>query len=508
MTDAPPPPGDDAAPRRLGRGVALAIGAVFLLFIVGLAGYALAGRGDDDGAAAEPTAAPATTTTTTEAPDPEDDGQPDPPADSVGDPYAPDSGATGYDATHYDIAFRYDPEAGTIDGVTTMTAVADVDLDQFSVDLLALDVSEVTVDGEPAEFDVDGRDVRIQPAEPIAEGEEFESEIAYVGVPEPVISAGFPTGWLTTDDGGAYVIGEPDGAATWFPSNDHPSDKATVDLEVTVPRGWTVAGNGDFAGRERDGGDVTWTWQEDDPIATYLVTVAIDHFRMVEEETESGLPLVSFYPEADADRLEGDFADADDMIEAFEEVFGPYPFDEYGAIVVPVDTGLALETQTRSTFGIDVAGIEQFRSHELAHQWFGDSLTPTRWSDIWLSEGFASYAEMLWFDASNPDYDIDVDAENRRDSIVGVDEEPILDPGVDRWFAEAVYQRGGLTLHALRKTVGDEDFFTILQRWTAEHEHQNVTTDEFIALAEEVSGQDLDAFFTDWLEADEIPALP
>ena len=509
MTDAPPPPGDDPAPRRLGRGVALAIGAVFLLFIVGLAGYALAGRSDDDdGAAAEPTAAPATTTTTTEAPDPEADGQPDPPAHSVGDPYAPDSGATGYDATHYDIAFRYDPEAGTIDGVTTMTAVADVDLDQFSVDLLALDVSDVKVDGEPAEFDVDGRDVRIQPAAPIAEGEEFESEIAYVGVPEPVISAGFPTGWLTTDDGGAYVIGEPDGAATWFPSNDHPSDKATVDLEVTVPRGWTVAANGDFAGRERGGGDVTWTWQEDDPIATYLVTVAIDHFRMVEEETGSGLPLVSFYPEADADRLEGDFADADDMIEAFEEVFGPYPFDEYGAIVVPVDTGLALETQTRSTFGIDVAGIEQFRSHELAHQWFGDSLTPTRWSDIWLSEGFASYAEMLWFDASNPAYDIDVDAENRRDSIVGVDEEPILDPGVDRWFAEAVYQRGGLTLHALRKTVGEEDFFTILQRWTAEHEHQNVTTDEFIALAEEVSGQDLDAFFTDWLEADEIPALP
>ncbi|MET0880729.1 MAG: hypothetical protein ABWZ14_04205, partial [Acidimicrobiales bacterium] len=130
MTDAAPLPGDDAAARRLGRGVAIAIGAVLLLFIVGLAGYALAGRGDDDdGAAAEPTAAPVTTTTTTEAPDPEDDGQPDPPAHSVGDPYAPDSGATGYDATHYDIAFRYDPEAGTIDGVTTMTAVADVDLD-------------------------------------------------------------------------------------------------------------------------------------------------------------------------------------------------------------------------------------------------------------------------------------------------------------------------------------------------------------------------------------------
>ena len=145
-----------------------------------------------------------------------------PGAHRSGTPTPPTAAPPGYDATHYDIAFRYDPEAGTIDGVTTMTAMADVDLDQFSVDLLALDVSEVTVDGEPAEVEVDGRDVRIQPAAPIAEGEEFESEIAYVGVPEPVISAGFPTGWLTTDDGGAYVIGEPDGAATWFPSNDHP----------------------------------------------------------------------------------------------------------------------------------------------------------------------------------------------------------------------------------------------------------------------------------------------
>ena len=509
MSDTPPPPGTDAEPKRHSRLVAFAVGGVFLLLLVGLTGYGLAGRddGEDRAEPSETTAAPDTeaTTSTTTALDP---AQPDPPADGIGDPYSPDSGATGYDATHYDIAFAYDPEDQTIDGVTTMTATAEVDLGQFSVDLLALEISEATVDGEPADVETAGRDVRIQPAEPIAEGDEFVTEIAYAGVPEPVVSAGFPTGWLTTEDDGAYVIGEPDGAATWFPSNDHPSDKATVDVEVTVPRGWTVAGNGAFAGRERDGGDVTWTWQEDDPIATYLVTVAIDHFRMVEDETESGLPLISFFPEADADRLESDFADAGPMIDAFEELFGPYPFDEYGAIVVPESTGLALETQTRSTFGIDVASVELFRAHELAHQWFGDSLTPQRWADIWLNEGFASYAEMLWSEASDPGYDIDDDAASRRASIVDYDEDAILDPGVDRWFSEAVYQRGGLALHALRRTVGDEDFFTILQRWAAEYRHENVTTDDFIALAEEVSGEDLEAFFADWLEADEIPELP
>lgn len=505
MTDAPSVPPTDADPRRSRRVVALVIGGGFLLLIVGLAGYALAGRDDD------PTVeAPDATTTTAPAPTATTASEPaeGAPADSAGDAYSPDSGATGYDAMHYDIDFRYDPGAGTVDGVTTMTATAELDLEQFSVDLLALDVAAVTVDGEPAEVDVDGRDVRIQPAQPVAEGEEFVTEIAYGGVPVPVQSAGFPTGWLTTDGGGAYVIGEPDGAATWFPSNDHPSDKASVDLAVTVPQGWTVAANGAFEGREVDGDDVTWRWQEDDPIATYLVTVAIDHFRMVEEATESGLPLVSFYPEADADRLEQDFADVDEMIAAFEEAFGPYPFDEYGAIVVPDETGLALETQTRPIFGVDVAGLELFRAHELAHQWYGDSVTPEHWADIWLSEGFASYAEMLWFDASDPAYDIDADAEARRDTIIGVDEAPILDPGVDRWFAEAVYQRGALTLHALRATVGDEDFFTILQRWAADFRNENVTTEDFITLAEEVSGQDLDAFFADWLEADAIPELP
>ena len=228
----------------------------------------------------------------------------------MGDPYAPDSGATGYDALHYDITFSYDPDGGRVEGVTTMTAAADEALAGFSVDLHQLDMEAVTVDGEDAEFEVEGRDERHHPGRADRSGEEFVTEMTYTGVPQPVISAGFPTGWLTTDDGGAYVIGEPDGAATWFPGNDHPSDKATMTLEATVPRGWVVASNGAFEGRRRDGDAVTWAWSEDDPIATYLVTVAIDKFRVVEEETDSGLPLVSFYPEDDADRLTEDFADA------------------------------------------------------------------------------------------------------------------------------------------------------------------------------------------------------
>jgi aminopeptidase N len=152
--------------------------------------------------------------------------------------------------------------------------------------------------------------------------------------------------------------------------------------------------------------------------------------------------------------------------------------------------------------------MDEFQAHELAHQWFGDSMTPSRWEDIWLNEGFATYGEMLWSEASEEGYDIDADAESRRDDLTGYDEDPIRDPGVDRWFSDAVYQRGGLALHALRRTVGDEDFFEILKRWSADFRHVNVTTDDFIALSEEISGDELDALFEAWLEDDEIPALP
>jgi aminopeptidase N len=241
-------------------------------------------------------------------------------------------------------------------------------------------------------------------------------------------------------------------------------------------------------------------------MATYLVPLAIGQFEVVEGETDSGIPLVSFYPEDDAARFEAAFEDAGEMIDTFEELFGPYPFDEYGAIVVPEPTGLALETQTRSTFGNDVGDIELFRAHELAHQWFGDAVTPERWEDIWLNEGFASYAEMLWYEASRDDYDIDADAEARRGTID--DGGPIHDPGVDRWFGNSVYQRGGLTLHALRRTVGDDAFFEILQQWIADQGGGNATTEDFIALAEDVSGQDLDEFFEDWLEGEGVPELP
>jgi aminopeptidase N len=456
--------------------------------------------GDDTGD--EP--APSTSTTATSTSPPPATGESA--ADTVGDPYTPDSGATGYDVAEYDLDLTWDPDAHELSGTAVLTATATTDLDAFSVDLLGLEVDEVTVDGEPADTERSGRDLTIDPATAVASGAEFVTDIDYGGEPQSIQTLGFETGWITLDDGTAFVIGEPDGAATWFPSNDHPSDKATFTIEMTVPEGWTVAANGELVERQHEGDSVTWTWEEDDPMATYLATVAIARFDIVRGTTEDGIEVVSFYPRGEADELADLFDDTDDMIAGFEPLFGPYPFDEYGAIVVPDDLGLALETQTRSLFGEDVADIEEFRAHELAHQWFGDSVTPDRWEDIWLNEGFASYAELLWWEASDPSYDIDAAVEARRSRIE--DTGPILDPGRDRWFSEAVYTRGGVALHALRRTVGDDAFFTILRRWSREHRHGVATTEEFVALASEVAGEDLSDFFQHWLEDPEVPPLP
>jgi aminopeptidase N len=426
-------------------------------------------------------------------------------ADSVGDPYTPASGATGYDVEHYDLDLAWDPEDEVLDGVVTITASATQDLDRLSLDLVGFDIEALEVDGQAVEYERDDRDLRISLDETVPEGDELTVAVTYGGEPTPTTSIGFETGWLTLSDGSAFVVGEPDGAAGWFPSNDHPSDKASFDIEMTAPEGWTVAANGELVDREDNGDGATWTWQEDDPMATYLASVTIGEYRVHEEEGPDGLPLISFFPAEGFDELVEAFEVHAEMIEVFEERFGPYPFDSYGAIVVPEPLGFAFETQTRSLFGIDLVA-ESFLAHELAHQWYGNSVTLARWEDVWLNEGFATYGEMLWEEGSDPAYDIDADAAARAQQP-GM-EGPILDPGPERWFSEAVYQRGALTLHALRREVGDRRFFRILRTWASEYAYDVATTDDFVALASEIAGEDLSEFFEAWLEESELPELP
>ena len=432
-------------------------------------------------------------------------------APGLGDDYYPGLGNSGYDVASYVIEIDVDPEEQTIVGRATIEATAVDALSGFNLDLFGLDVASVTVNGTEAAFEHDGEELSIDLAEPLAAGAAFTAIVEYSGRPGPTpVLADIPvTGWDWYGEASSYIAGEPGGAAGWMPVNDHPRDKALFTYVVTAPSALDVAANGLLVDKTEADGRTTWTYESKHPQAPYLSTVVIAELEFFDNGELDGIVLRDAIDVALADEHE-DFARTPEMIAVFTELFGPYPFEAYGVVVVNDSFGAALETQTLSIFGTDFVqgsgNIDAVVAHELAHQWFGNSLSLTDWRDIWLNEGFATYAESLWFEASDPTYDIDTDIRG----LSFIDEDfwdvvAIGDPGPDRLFFPSVYFGGGLALHALRRTIGDDAFFTGVRTYVAENAHGNVTTEIFIETMEEASGQDLTEFFDEWLYTNGIP---
>ncbi len=459
--------------------------------------------------------APATTTAPAAAADTA--GEATAGADGVGDSYFPDLGNGGYDVTHYNLSLRYDPADPDLTGQAVIEAEATADLDQLNLDLDGLTVTAVTVDGSPAVFSRRDKELVIVPAQPLDQDQTFTVAVDYEGTPVTSDGAASPytPGWFRTEDGAVYVMAEPDGARTWFPANDHPLDKATFTIRVAVPDGLEVASNGRLESDPDDPSQIdadgyrTWQWEMDEPMTTYLATVAIGDYRIERTVTEGGIVIRNFFPPDSYDLAVSDFAPTADMLDYFTEIFGPYPFDEYGVVTVPEFIGGALETQTMSVFGMEAidgqGSIESIVAHELAHQWFGNSVSPADWRDIWLNEGFATYAEWLWAAHRHPDRgDADALAQstiNELGEFLG----PIGDPGADNLFGLEVYFRGALTLHSLRAELGDDDFFELLRTWAQDNRYGNGTTADFVATAEDVSGRDLENLFEEWLNKPTFP---
>ncbi|MBG0565693.1 M1 family metallopeptidase [Actinoplanes aureus] len=442
---------------------------------------------------------------------------PAPGGPGLGDEYYPDYGNSGYDVSHYDVRLRYTPATDRLTGTTTILATATQDLSRFNLDFL-LDVSSVRVNNRPATFVREGEhELVVTPARPVADGGAMTVVVQYAGTPSTEVAAGF-TAWVRTPDG-ALAVGQPEIAWWWYPSNDHPSDKATFDVSVSVPEGVEAISNGVMPRppvRETLG-YTRWSWRSVKPQATYLTFLAVGQYDVTTDTTAGGLPVYNAYSQL----LTQDFRDAAqasiertaEITEWEETVFGPYPFEAIGGLVAPPNTlGFALENQTRPTYSSGFFRRGSNTSvvvHEMAHQWFGDSLSLAEWKHIWLNEGFASYAEWLWSEKNE-----EGTAQEIFDYLYATypDDAAIwttapADPGVPQLFGDAVYDRGAMTLHQLRLAVGDDDFFEIVRTWAAEHKYGDVTTEEFTALAEKISGEDLDALFQAWLFTPSKPAV-
>ncbi|WP_406378703.1 M1 family metallopeptidase [Streptomyces sp. NBC_00197] len=436
---------------------------------------------------------------------------PTPGADGIGDTYFPQLGNGGFDARHYALDVAYDPATDRLDGRTTLTARATQNLSSFDLDLQKLDVTKVEVNGRRAHFTRSGDEIRVTPRGPLARGRTFTVTVTYGGVPEALsgpIVFGSDYGWMKTADG-VFVACEPNAASTWFPSSDHPSDKATYDIRITAPKGLTGVSNGRLVSTHDRGGRTVTHWRESRPMATYLATATIGKFDVRTGRTPAGTPIyVAIDPVLANSNSVDVYAVTAAATDYWSQVFGPYPFEETGAIVDDMpQAGFSLEVQSKPAYS--AVRSEVTIVHELAHQWFGDSVSVAHWKDIWLNEGFATYAQWLWSEHQG--------VRSAHDSFVaGYDSRPadssfwqttVGDPQRDTMFASAVYQRGAMTLQMLRERIGDTAFFKLLPAWTKLHRYGNASTADFISLAERISGRQLDDLFQTWLFTPGKPAV-
>jgi aminopeptidase N len=422
----------------------------------------------------------------------------------LGDPFFPDAGNGGYDVSHYSLDLSYQPATNQLSGTATITATATQSLSRFDLDLRGFNISRLDVAGRPATFTRDGQELIITPRVGIRAGTSFTVVVGYSGTPSIVTDPDSSIeGWVPTDDG-AFVVGEPQGSPAWYPANDNPRDKATYDFRVSVPEGLTVMANGVLLSHDTSGGRTIWVWSETDPMAPYLSTATLGRFDLT-ISTAGGVPsYVAVDPQLSSGNV---LRKLPEIVDFYVSIYGAYPFNAVGSIVDSARVvGYSLETQTKPVY--DRMPDEATLAHELSHMWYGDSVTLTEWPDIWLHEGFATWSEWIWSEHSGnrSAHQAFEHYYNTPAHDIRFWTPPPGDPGAPLFlFNGTIYLRGAMTLQALREKVGELAFFQIMRRWAADNRYGNVTTAQFIALSEQLSGIDLDTFFDVWLYEPDKP---
>ena len=470
-------------------------------------------------------------------------------ARSLGDPFYPTLGNGGYDVQAYDLDLTWHPPdtewpLGQVAGVADIDLRTTQDLSSLSLDLTRANtvVTGVTVDGRVADHAADGfgRKLIVTPATSLSADTDVRVRVFWTAVPHAVNRLGedlplaapgqteaegvraVGRGFLSDGNGGFFLASQPNGAHTLYPANDYPTDKAPFRVRLTAPAGMLGVATGDRVTQTANGdGTTTTTWESGEPVATHVLGMGVGRWSVLETDAADGPNLRSSVPvglELLAPLRTGVLPDAVQWLETVLD--RPYPFRTLGLqLVAPGSTDAILEGQTLILAG---AGMLDPRVadcawratavHEVAHQWFGDSVSLKHWDQKWLSEGHATFYQRLWAADSGCDtlgLDRRMRAIYERGQAVRDVGGPPDRPRSPRFaYDSTIYDQGALALYALRERVGRRVFGDIERAWLTRYADASASTDDFIALASDVAGKDVSRFLEDWLRGDELPPMP
>ncbi len=428
------------------------------------------------------------------------------------DPYLPTTGNFGYRVSRYELELEYKVTINRLTGTADITAVTLAALKTFSLDLSpALSVTKVTVNGRrPASFRSSAGKLHITLGAALPTGAAMQIHIRYGGSPKPNHTIWGDVGFEELTNG-VLVAGQPNGASSWFPCDDHPTSKASYRIQISTETPYRAIANGELISRRIKAGMTIWTYDLAEPTSTYLITLQIGEYQM-RKLPKAPAPMQAALPERLGRGFDQTFGRQPLMMKLFTRLFGPYPLSTgYTVVVTDDNLEIPLEAQGITIFGANhcdgTRRSERLIAHELAHQWFGNSVTVRRWRDIWLHEGFACYAEWLWSQESGGPSTDELARQYHRRLIDSPQDLLLSDPGPRDMFDDRVYKRGALTLHALRGVLGDENFFDLLRDWTTRYRHSTVVTDDFTGLAANYAETSLRPLWDGWLYSTPVPPL-
>lgn len=442
---------------------------------------------------------------------------PSPGAPGLGDPMFPLDGNGGYRVDRYTLDFDWQAPKTPFEATATIKATATQSLSRFNLDFGGNTLHGVKVNGSAAGTSRDGDELTVTPKSPLAKGSSFTAKVTYTADPTQTRhrdDAIEDYGWIPTADG-TVVYPQPNGARLIFPANDHPSRRAPITFRITTPKDLTAVANGRLVDRtERPGDRVRWTYDSEQPLSTQLVQMAVGKFKLIDSKGPGGLPLRDVVPDALVEPTAEYRKLTPDHLTWLQEKLGPYPFNRYGLLVGDTDLAVALETQTLSLIPkADLLGTkvdaERNMVHELTHQWFGDSVALASWSDLWVSEGHARFYERMYSEEHGGDsfeaaMKTAYQAHDQWRRDFGAPAEP-TEPNL---FKRMRYDGSALVLYALREQVGDATFQKIERAWISTYRGKTASTQQYIDLASQVAGEDLEGFLRPWLYGSKTPPMP